>query len=377
MRILFIVYRFGRDGLSTNVRDLTKGLRERDHEIHIITSGFRKGTSQDLTFFNELIEEFNQLGVKMHFFKQPTGNSLNKGSTALFGLVNTLSWIIQIDPDIIHCHSPNTTFLPWLLRRKFISTVHADTLRPNFKYKHPHLLIAVSTGSKEFTEKVMGTDPKSVRIVHHGISDRFLERQDSIQLQELKEVNEIPKDKLIIGFVGRITPMKGTDVLLNAIGKFLSKDIVDKIHLVFVGDYQTTNDKEWLEQLLSENNLNNKLTLLSFRDPKPYYELFDVFVLPSRSDTFGLVSVEAMMSGCCTIRSDSYGAKDQIEHGKSGFIFEMESSEELGRLLELVLTNDVLRRDIANAGLEKAKSQFTIDKMVDNTLAVYQELLQS
>lgn len=375
MKVLFIVYRFGRDGLATNVRDLTRGLRERGHEVHILTSGFRKGTSEDFSFFNELTREFNDLGVNMHYFLQPTGNIIRKGTATLYSFIKILSWISRINADIIHCHSPNTTFLPWLLRKKFVSTVHADTLRPNFKYKHPDLLIAVSTGAKGFTEEVMHTDPKTIRIVNHGISDRFLERQSSEELMTLKQANKIPPDKLIIGFVGRITPIKGTDVLLNAIGKYLSKDSIAKIHLVFVGDFQSEKDKQWLEELLADNNLQNKLTLLSFRDPKPYYELFDVFVLPSRSDTFGLVSVEAMMSGCCTIRSDSYGAKDQIEHGRSGFIFKMDSCKELAGLLEKVITNHELRKKIGDAGMERAKNLFTIDKMVENTLEVYKELL--
>lgn len=375
MKILFIVIRFGKDGLATNIAELADGLVSKGHELHIITGGFKEQANQDNSFFDALKQRFANLGIKMHYFKEPQGNILSKGYHSLKSLLQIVTWIYKINPDVIHCHSPNLTFIPWLLGKKFTSTVHADTIRPNARYKHPALLIAVSEGSKKFTETVMHSPPDSIRMVYHGISERFAEPEPREHLNSLKREHQIPEDKIIIGLVGRITQQKGTDVLVKAIGKHMPKDLVNNIFVVIVGDYQTPKHKPWLDGLLEENNLTGKLNVLGFQDPKPFYQLFDVFVLPSRSDTFGLVAVEAMMGGCCTIRSNGNGASDQIEHGVNGMIFPMEDSETLGKQLTEVLTHDSLRKSMAKKGREKALSYFTLEKMTANTLKVYTELI--
>jgi glycosyltransferase involved in cell wall biosynthesis len=374
VKIAFIIMRFGKDGLATNIQELTRGLVKKGHEVSIITSGFKEKENQDNHFFDALKEEFKNLGVQLYYFTEPKGNPVSKILRSFSSLFKIASQLKRINADVIHCHSPNLTFIPWLLRKKFVSTVHADTIRPNLRYKHPTLLIAVSEGSKEFTKKVMGSPEKTIRMVYHGISKRFAEKESKSDIEKLKTEHNIPKDKFIIGVVGRITPQKGTDVLVDAIGKHLDKSMVDDMHIVIVGDYQSENQKEWLDILLHENQLSNKLTVLGFRDPKPFYQLFDVFVLPSRSDTFGLVAVEAMMSGCCTIRSNGKGAIDQIDHDVDGMIFPMEDAKTLALQLEEVLINDEKRTRLAAKGKEKALRLFTLDKMTENTLKVYEEL---
>jgi len=375
MKILFIVMRFGKDGLATNILDLTKGMVQRGHEVHIITSGFKIKSSSNTEFFDNLKNEFKHLGVHMHYFTEPKGGAIKKGISTIKSFSKVMSMVKNINADVIHCHSPNMTFVPWLLGKKCVSTVHADTITPNFRYKHPTLLIAVSEGSKEFTERVMHSPTDSIRMVYHGIDERFAEVEDATTLTALKIKEQIPTDKIIIGVVGRITPMKGQDVLVNAIGKYLTPELKKRIHIVLVGDYESNGSKEWFDTFLKDNNLQNQITILSFRDPKPYYQLFDVFVLPSRSDTFGLVAVEAMMSKCCVIRSNSNGAYDQITDGENGFIFKMDDEAALAKLLLKVLTDENLRKKLGEAAKKTALQKFTKTQMINNTLEVYKELL--
>lgn len=375
MRIIFIAMRFRRDGFATNVLDLAEGLIKEGHEIHLITTGFLKSEKADEdAYFKSLQRDIQDWGVKMYYFKEPKGNKLKKAWMSLVGTVKILYYILTIKADVIHAQSPNTTLFPWLLGKKFVSTVHTDTIRPNFSYKHPHLLIAVSSGSKDFTEKVMGTDPKTVRVVHHGISKRFSEPVPKAEILELKEKNNIPKDKLIVGFVGRLVKAKGLDVLIEAVAKHLPKNTLEKIHLVFVGHYDNPTDEKWLMDLIVNGQLQDRYSILPFQDPKPVYQMFDIFALPSRIDTFGLVAAEAMMSGCCTIRANSYGAEDQIDSGKNGFIFKMDDAKELAEYLNLVINDTNLRERLAEAGKKKALELFTKEKMVKRTVEVYEEL---
>ena len=182
MKILFIVMRFGKDGLATNILELTKGMVNKGHEVHILTSGYKIKSSNNTEFFDNLKSEFQHLGVHMRYFKEPKGNPIKKGIQTILSFYKVMLQVKKINADVIHCHSPNMTFVPWLLGKKFVSTVHADTITPNFRYKHPTLLIAVSEGSKEFTKRVMHSPEESIRMVFHGIDERFSipETKDSI-----------------------------------------------------------------------------------------------------------------------------------------------------------------------------------------------------
>lgn len=376
MKILFILSRIEKNGVTTHTLDLARGLVALGHELVMITGGIYGGVTHDhYTYLKEIVTEFEVLGTDIRYFEIPKGNVFKKSITAIVSIRKSLSWISKVQADVIHCQSPNTTFMPWLLRKKFVTTVHSDLLKPNIMYKNPTKLIAVSRESKDYGIRVFGAKPASVAIVLHGISKRFAEKIPEEELQLIKEKNNIPTDKIIIGFAGRITKVKGLDILIRAVDEGLSEVLKEKIHLIFLGDYFLKTDKKWLTELIESSTIKNRISLLPFQDPQPIYQIFDIFVLPSRSDTFGLVAVEAMMSGCCTIRSNSFGAYDQITHGEDGFIFPMDNDKSLAEILKKVICEPELRDSIAKMGREKALNQFTIEAMTRNTVEVYKELI--
>jgi glycosyltransferase involved in cell wall biosynthesis len=376
MKVLFILSRIEKNGVTTHTLDLARGLVKHGHELVMITGGIYGGiTNQHYEFLREILNDFEVLGTEIHYFSIPKGNLLKKGVTAALSIVKVLRLISRIKADVIHCQSPNTTFMPWLLRKKFITTVHSDLLKPNIMYKNPTKLIAVSGESKKYGIRVLKANEKDVPIVLHGISKRFSKQITEERIAEIKASNNIPADKILIGFVGRITKVKGLDILIKAVDEDLPLELREKVHLIFLGDYYLESDKKWLNDLIVGSSIADQISLIPFQDPQPIYQIFDIFVLPSRSDTFGLVAVEAMMSGCCTVRSDSYGAYDQISNGNDGFIFEMDNHAQLAQILQQLLTDSELRSAVAEKGKIKALENFTIDAMTLNTIEVYKTLL--
>ncbi|NND16915.1 MAG: glycosyltransferase family 4 protein, partial [Eudoraea sp.] len=277
--------------------------------------------------------------------------------------------------DVIHAQSPYMTFLPWLLRKKYITTVHNVQLRPNFKYKNPTQLIAISNASKDYAIRYLGAEEESTSVVCHGVSNRFATPISEEEKRKLKKLNNFDEDDYLIGFVGRITQEKGLDVLIRAVTDYMPAELIEKIHLVFVGDYFRDSDRIWFESLKKASGISNRIHRIPFRDPKPFYDIFNIFVLPSSSEAFGLVCVEAMLSGCCTVRTDTNGSTDQIAHGEEGFIFPVGDSSTLANLLEWILVNPTKSGEIANKGMKKALKHFTIEKMTGKTLEVYQKII--
>ena len=370
MHILFLLSRIEKNGVTLHTLDLAKGLIKEGHELTMLTGGITDSSNEYLL---KIEKEFTDLGVRLKIFKTPKGNIVSKAFTSISSILVLLKWIVTLKADIIHCQSPYMTFLPWLIGKKFVTTVHNVSLVQNLKYKNPTRLIAISTDSKTYGIDTLKASEGTVDVVFHGISDRFAIPSTEEQKKQLRLKHNIPNDTLIIGYVGRITIEKGLDILIEAVDQYLAKNNEAKIELVFLGDYYNEEDKSWLADLTKKHS-NTKVQVIDFQDPKPIYDIFDIFVLPSHSEAFGLVCIESMMSNCCTIRTDTIGAVDQIEDSVDGFIFPVKNANALLGIFEKVIPNTELRNEIAARGKKRALENFTIEAMTSKTIAVYKKV---
>lgn len=126
--------------------------------------------------------------------------------------------------------------------------------------------------------------------------------------------------------------------------------------------------------MVEKAQIGSFFTMVPFEDPKPFYDIFDIFVLPSRMESFPLVTLEAMMSGCCPIRSNTEGAYEQIESGVNGLLFDNEDSVQFTAAMEKLINDDDLRTKLAKNAKEKALKEYTIPVMTQKTLQVYDRI---
>jgi len=371
MHILFLLSRIEKNGVTLHTLDLAKGLVAEGHQLTMLTGGITDTTSPYLC---EIEKEFVDNGVIIKVFKTPKGNVFSKIFTSISSILILLKWIVQLDADVIHSQSPYMTFLPWLLRKKFVTTVHNVSLVQNLKYKNPTRLIAISTDSKTYGAETLKAQEDSIDIVFHGISERFSKTISETEKKQLRKQHNIPNDALVIGYVGRITIEKGLDVLIHAVNQYILEQNESDIRLVFLGNYFKEEDELWLNAL-REQHPRVTIQIIDFQDPKPIYDIFDIFVLPSNSEAFGLVCIESMMSNCCTIRTDTIGANDQIEDGVDGFIFPVGNAEALLDIFKKVIPNEKLRLEVAEKGKKTALENFTIKAMTLKTIAVYNKVI--
>ena len=165
------------------------------------------------------------------------------------------------------------SFLPWLIRKKFTSTLHVNDLVKKFNYKKATHLIAISIETKQYAKDLFGYKEENISIVHHGVSETYGVQLTNNEKTLVKEKNNIPIDKIIIGFVGSIEKRKGHDLLLKATSN-LPKSIQDKIHLVFVGSSKYNTTKPWLLSLIQETGTSKIVSLFDYQDPKQFYAIF-------------------------------------------------------------------------------------------------------
>lgn len=145
------------------------------------------------------------------------------------------------------------------------------------------------------------------------------------KLLKLKKEN-----KTIFGFAGRFVEEKGFDILLDAIPKIVK--INPNVHFVFAGDTKIDYEdfyKNNLNKILISKSFFSSLGLLKDNDLNFFYNYIDFIIVPSRSDCFPLVQVEAILSGKPAIVSNIPGARVLVKETGFGLIFKKNNVEDL------------------------------------------------
>ena len=367
MKILLLLSRCDQTGMTTHTLDLGRALVSLGHRVTLLVGRRKKNLPES----EILYQKFLEVGVQVVSFREAINNSLH---LKIISFLDVLFFIIWHRFDIIHIQSPYLSFMPWLLHKKFVSTLHVNDLIRCFYYKNATHLIAISRETKDYARRIFGYNDKDITIVNHGVSSSFATLLSAEQKNEEKLKRNLPVDKLIIGLVGSIEKRKGHDVLLNAIA-LLPKELLATIHIVFLGSSKDGKTKEWLDTLIEKTNMEGRVSRFEYQSSDIFYKLFDVFVLPSRLEGFPVVVIEAMSSGCCCVRSNVEGAYDQIDDGKTGFLFENENVEQLSSILKFLIENPDRRTEVAKAGREKALKEFTSEVMAKKTIDVYKQVI--
>ena len=374
MKILFLARYLPQEGSTTHIYTIAKELIDRENEVYIISAGPKKEEGAIKIF-----EEITNYGVKhykVNFPLNPHFSILGKIHQLYKYIIATpkvMYIMFKLKPDIIHVHYPVTSYLAKIYTKitgkKFITTHHISGIPKHILHKKADYVIAISRDLQEELLRKFKYNNEQVKLIFNGVSKEKFNKKISQEVkQNIKIKLNLPIDRPIIGFVGSLNKRKGIDILLEACSKIT--DI--NFHIVLVGD----GDKNWLLNLINKFRLDNKISVYPFQDPVKFYSIFDVFVLPSRKEGFGLVSIEAMMMGIPTIRSNVEGANDQIKHNINGFIFKNEDVQELSKYIRLLLQNNELRKNMGQKARLYATNKFSADIMINKLIQLYKEILE-
>ncbi len=183
------------------------------------------------------------------------------------------------------------------------------------------------------------------------------------QQEALKELNIKPKAPLL-GIIGRISEKKGQLFVVESLIRLLNKGI--NVELLIFGS-ATVNDAESHEyykkliETVKENKLEGVVHFIKHQaNTIPFYKAIDVFVLGSHSETFGMVTVEAMLTGKPIVATRSGGTTEILEYGKLGYLYEYENYSEFTDQIEKVLNNMSEAKKIADNARTVAKTKYDL-----------------
>lgn len=207
--------------------------------------------------------------------------------------------------------------------------------------------------------------------------------------EKLSERYPILKGRKTILFLSRINWKKGLDVLIKAFA--IVEKQRDDVHLLIVGSDESgyaEQVKKWIrdqgmsyaseggEAELAKNGQTTKITftgMLTGREKVEAYAGSDLFVLPSYSENFGLVVVEAMACGLPVIISDQVGIHKEIAEAAAGEVIETDPQQLADAILAL-LENPEKCKQMGRKGQEAVKERFAPDRVTDRMIETYQSL---
>jgi len=190
----------------------------------------------------------------------------------------------------------------------------------------------------------------------------------------------LPAEQRIVGVLGRLDPGKGQDVLLRTLPVVAAQH--PDVLYVIAGD-ETAGEpghKRRLEDLCRTLGIERHVRFMPFTNDVPrLMAALDVFTLPSFSETFGLVVVEAMAMEKPVIATNAGGVPEIITDGTAGLLVEARDEHSLGAAILRVLGDEALARTLARAGREEALRRFDFTVCVDTLIGElsHRRLLQT
>jgi len=198
------------------------------------------------------------------------------------------------------------------------------------------------------------TDYQRIQVIPHGINSDLYHPKEK-------------ENKILI--VSRLLKRKGIQHVIEAMQG------INDCQLVICGEgpYRLA-----LEKKVKTLNLDNKIKFqgyVSNNQLKQEFETASIFILPSLSESFGMVFLEAMAAGCAVIASDSTACPETI--GNAGLFVQPGNVEDIHNKLSFLIRNEDIRKELGIKGIKRVKNEFNWDTIIEQYIKCYKKVLES
>ncbi|MFD0678173.1 MULTISPECIES: glycosyltransferase family 4 protein [unclassified Paenibacillus] len=215
-------------------------------------------------------------------------------------------------------------------------------------------LITVSSSFKQYLAEYV-QEPERIGVIPNGFDEK--------RFRPVAHENKTPQ--LIT--VCRLVPAKGLDTLLLACAELKKQGHSFVLHLIGDGPI-----RQELEQMAIELNIYEEIIFYGYMlHPEDFMPFFDVFVLPSRAESFGSVFAEAALCGLALIGTNVGGIPEQIVHGQNGLLVPVDDVPALANALEKVIGDPTYRYNLGRVAWDKAQNSYSMSRVVQQLKSVY------
>lgn len=363
MKLLTIITLPDQGGAQMHLLSLMQGLRAKGFSITLATG--REGF---------LTKKVREIGIETRIVPYLRRQPNVYHDTLAFLHIRKLLRAVQ--PSLLHLHSSKAGILGRLAGHlcgiPTVYTAHGWAFAEGVPLKQKILsipleaavarlgghIITVSHYDYALALRYRVASARQMTVVHNGIPDIYY-RANPGKLT-------VPR----IVMVARFSPQKDHALLLKALSQL--QDMAWQLD--FVGDGPLLPS---ISQLANGLGIGGRVRFLGARsDIGNILSESDIFVLTSRYEGFPISILEAMRAGLPVIASDVGGVSEAVLEGQTGFLIPRGSWKTLHSRLKTLLTNPELRVRMGKEGRKRYEQLFTLDRMVNKTLRVYEHVLK-
>jgi len=373
-------------GMERHVQDLANGLIKRGHKVIVITAKHPKGIEKEekgnLTiyylkskpkytrekFYRESASLFKKLNEKENFDVVHSQSTLALGYakycektvplvlTSHGTSLNEIKTKIQSKPSI-----KSLLAIPFYLKNYLLDD--------KIIFKKSDKIIAVSNELGEDIKNQYKIPEDKLVVIPNGID---INKFKPMSVEDLKKKLNLKNEKVIVS-VGTMNKQKGFHLLLKILPDILKKK---KVKLIIIG---TGPHLQVFKDMAVKLNISNDVIFtgrVSDEDLLKYYNLADVFVFSTlRMEGLPLVIPEAMVCEKPVIASRIGGIPTAINNNKDGILIEPGNLKELKEKILEILDNEEKAKKLGENARRKVIERFSLDRMVEETIKVYEEVI--
>jgi glycogen synthase len=388
-------------GVARYLWDLAMGFAERGHEVHLITATEGAAVVEyenGLWIHNLPEEEIPKRGLSpsivsaLHDFKSSAARTnlawarmaydevVRLREDRYVDLVLAPAWdqegvYCTLDRALLTVVSMNTTFKKYAeIEWKHID---ADTLRElmlleSLYIRSASAFHANSTASAKYLETAFGVADRPIFTVAHGISDIS---PDAVMRAKRRHADQVAPVRIL--YVSRLERRKGTDLFLEACIELLKHERDVEVLLVGRDSYVDQPERSYRRQCEAGHpELIGRLKFcgeLTDEELARVSEESDIFCVPSRYESFGLIYIEAMRYGLPVVACNTGGVPDIVKDGETGILCKTQTAKELEIALARLIRDAAERQRMGEQGRARYLKHFEHNVVVNDTL---QELLR-
>jgi endonuclease/exonuclease/phosphatase family metal-dependent hydrolase/glycosyltransferase involved in cell wall biosynthesis len=365
-------------GVARSVASFAAEYRRRGHRVLIVAPEFENRPAEEADVVRiPAIQNFNGSDFSVRL---PIPGILTKH-------------LDSFNPHIVHSHHPfllGDTAVRVAAARNLPLVFTHHTMYERYTHYAPvdspvlaHFIVDLVLGYTDLCDAVVAPSESvaellkarsvvtPIEVLPTGIDTAQFARGDGGNLRQALGVS---LDALVVGHVGRLAPEKNLTFLSQAVTKFLQRH--RRAHFLVVGGGPS---EEVLRQVFHSAGLQDRLHLVGSLQGQPLvdaYHAMDVFAFASRSETQGMVLIEAMAAGVPVVAIDAPGAREVVIDGVNGRLLPTPIVRSFVQALAWVANQSPSQRQQLSAAAVARADEFSMSRMADKALRLYAALVE-
>lgn len=339
-------------------------------------------------------EYLKQAGYTVH--TMPIARKIDPVSN-LQSIKNLYQLMRQEDYDLVHLHAPVSAILGRVAAKlagvkRIVYTAHGFRFNDRMSFASYQFYFWVEKIAATVTNIILTQsweDFQTAKEYKLIAEDRLRYLGNGIDIHKfsrarlapntgtkIREEFGIPRDRLVIGIVARITKIKGHGDLLNAFVKLQSQ--FDNLHLLIVGgriDSETDFYQAEIEREIEKHQLQDRVTITGIKTDIPeLLTAMDILSLPSYWEGLPRSVIEAMAMELPIVTTNIRGCREAVVDGQTGLVVPLGDSDSLAHALAQLLASPDLRQRFGQAGRQRVETEYDERNVFNRLAQSYKEL---